>query len=103
MTGHSLSFLMGPLVASGALGVIVLIMRWVFAPPPPRPQPVPASRRDFGLLVPVATAGTRDRAELARATLRDAGIRCTVTQGEGELLVLVFAADAARASELVRG
>lgn len=103
MTGHSLSFLMGPLVASGAFAVIVLIMRWVFAPPPARPQPVPVAQRDYGLLVPVATARTGADAELARETLRQAGIRCTLSPGDGDVLVLVFPADAARASDLVRG
>lgn len=107
MTGTSYSFLYGPLVASAALGVIVLICRWVFAPPPSarataRPD---ASRRDYGLLEPVATVRTAEDAQLLREVLQSAGMRGTVADGPspGELVVLVFSGDAERARALVRG
>ena len=87
-----------PLAALFALLIVVLIMRWVFAPPSRPARPV-APRGDYGLLVPVATARTEQDALRLRDLLREAGIRCTVGD-DGQLLV--FRDDAGRASELVR-
>lgn len=102
--GTSYSFLVGPLVACAALLVIVLMCRWAFstsdrdARTARRLAQAAASRRgDYGLLVPVATAPTPADAEMLRAVLRDAGIRCTVAGSE----LLVFRADALRARDLV--
>ena len=112
VTGTSFSFLYGPLVASAALGVIVLICRWVFAPPPAARTAAPAQAAavstapaDYGLLEPVATCRTAEDAVLRRAVLRDAGLRGTLADGSapGEVVVLVFRDDAARARALVRG
>jgi hypothetical protein len=100
--GASYHFLAGPLTALLALGVIVLICRWVFAPPA---RPVPARRpapADYGLLVAVARVPEAD-AERLREVLQSAGIRSTVTpHGDDERLLLVFPGDVDRASELVR-
>ena len=87
-----------PLVALAALGVVVLICRWVFATPArrthrPASPPGPA---DFGLLVPVASLATPAEAEAVRRRLAEAGIRSTLA---GER-VLVFPADAGRARSL---
>lgn len=87
-----------PLAALFALLIVVLIMRWVFAAPS-RPVRAAVPRGDYGLLVPVATARSDEDAARLRDVLQDAGIRCTVGD-EGQLLV--FRADAGRASELVR-
>lgn len=98
----------GPLIAIVAMIVIVLICRWVFATDhrehrAARRAEQLRSRGDYGLLVPVATVRTRDDAELLRTVLQEAGIRGTVAAGElpGELVVLVFRADAPRARTLV--
>lgn len=90
--------LVGPLVTAGALAVILLLCRWVFAPPKrvTRRQ-ASASTGDYGLLVPVATVRTSDDAQMLRSLLQDAGIRCTLAGPQ----VLVFPADAGRARELV--
>lgn len=103
MIGSSYHFLVGPLVAFAALGVILLLCRWVFAPPKgAAPTASAASRRaDYGLLVPIATVRTPADAEMLRGLLQGAGIRCTVAaDGEGAAL-LVFRSDASRARELV--
>jgi hypothetical protein len=103
----SLHYLLGPLVALAALGLIVLMMRWVFSTDARDARA--AQRReerraagDYGLLVPVARVRTREDAELLRGVLREAGIRGTVAPDEdGRLAVLVFPADAYRARDLV--
>ena len=94
-------YLVGPLIAFGALGVILLLCRWVFSPPKPGMRVPPGRGEDYGLLVPVTSVRTAADAEMLQAVLREAGIRCTVAvDGEGADL-LVFRADAARARELV--
>lgn len=100
----SYHYLTGPLVAVGALGVIILICRWVFAPPRQRTAAPPAPTRggDYGLLVPIATVRTDADAEMLRSLLREAGIRCTVAADAEGADVLVFRTDALRARDLVR-
>lgn len=113
MIVSSYHFAYGPLVALGALAVIVLICRWVFSTSDRDDR---AARRlakaqssgDFGLLVPVATVRVADDAEMLQTVLRGAGIRATVAASrtpEGlpaGWSVLVFRADAQRAEQLVR-
>jgi len=93
----------GPLAALVALALVVLILRWVFSAPAPRRSAPPAVRGDYGLLQPVATARTADDARRLRGLLREAGIRATVAESDegGSWQLMVFRADAARASELV--
>lgn len=113
MIVSSYHYLVAPLVACAALLVIVLMCRWVFST---ADRDQRAARRaamalasrggDYGLLVPVASVRTTDDAEMLRAVLRDAGIRCTVTTNRsaadgGGAEVLVFRADALRAKDLV--
>ena len=103
MIVSSYHFLVGPLTAFAALGVILLLCRWVFAAPK---QPARATARaprggDYGLLVPIASVRTSDDAEMLRGVLQAAGIRCTVTADAEGAEVLVFRADALRARELV--
>lgn len=106
MPQNSFSFLYGPVVAVLALGVIILICRWVFSTDhrddrTARRLEKARSRGDYGLLVPVTRVRTADDAEMLRGVLRNAGIRCTVTQEDDGVDVLVFRADAGRARELV--
>lgn len=98
----------GPLVALLAMGVLVLLCRWVFSTST-RDQRTAArlakakARGDYGLLVPVASVRTEEDAALLREVLLQAGIRGTVAEGNvpGERVVLVFRADADRARTLV--
>ena len=106
--GNSYSFLFGPLVISVALGVIILICRWVFSTDhrddrTARRLDRARARGDYGLLVPVAHVRTPDDAEMLRGVLTTAGIRCTLAREEDSAptAVLVFRADALRARELV--
>jgi hypothetical protein len=98
----SYPYLAGPLTALCALGVIILICRWVFATDYRPATPATRGRDDFGLLEPVATTRTREDAEMLREVLRAASIRATVTERDGAYGVLVFRVEAARARDLVR-
>ncbi len=109
MVVPSYHYMIGPGAAFLALAVIVLLSRWVFSDGTrerrvARARARAASRGDFGLLVPVATARTPADAEALRALLTGAGIRCTVapTDPPAAWQLLVFRTDAARAGELVR-
>lgn len=61
-----------PLLALAVVVVLGLISRWVFAPN------IRGSRKDYGLLVPVATLTAKADAEQARDRLTAAGIRATL-------------------------
>ena len=91
-----------PAIAVAALGLIVLICRWVFAVDRRPTQPPGPRDSDFGLLEAVAVVRTRDDAQMLRELLTEAGIRGTVTDTEGGFAVLVFRDDAQRARDLVR-
>ena len=106
MIVSSYSHLVAPLVAAGALGVIMLMCRWVFSTSTrdertARRAAMARARGDYGLLVPVARVRTAADAEMLRGVLLDAGIRCTLASDEGAVGVLVFRADALRARGLV--
>ncbi len=100
-------YLFGPLVAAAALGVILLICRWVFSTAhrddrTARRLQKARARGDYGLLVPVTRTRTADDAEMLRSVLLEAGIRCTVAAADEGTDVLVFRADALKARDLVR-
>lgn len=61
-----------PLLALAAVVVLGVVSRWVFAPN------IRRSRKDYGLLVPVATLTAKPDAERARDRLAAAGIRATL-------------------------
>ena len=100
---NSYHFLMAPIVAAAALGIIALICRWVFSTDhredrTARRVEKALAARDYGLLVPLTTVRTREDAEMLREVLADAGIRVNVSD---DLELLVFSKDAARARALV--
>ena len=100
---NSLHFLIGPVVALAAMGVIVLLCRWVFSTDDrdaraARRLEKAAASRDYGLLVPLTTVRTAEDAAMLREVLRDGGIRSNLN---GDLEVLVFRADLDRARSLV--
>lgn len=104
----SYHYMIGPLSALLALGVVVLICRWTFSTKhrddrTARRLAAARARGDYGLLVPVASSAEAAEAVALRDRLRDAGVRCTLAEGSqpGSWAVLVFRADAGRARELV--
>jgi hypothetical protein len=81
------------------LGVLVLVLRWIFGPDDRRRERRPA---DDGLLTLVATVNRRETALALRAVLSDAGIRSSVRfPAAYRAEVLVFPEDAERARQLV--
>jgi hypothetical protein len=88
------------LTALVALGVLALIMRWVFRMPRPRRSVPPdaADSAELGLLTVIVSGVTRTDALQRRAILGDAGIRSSMSRRhDGTMDVLVFHADADRA------
>ncbi len=98
---ESLPVFLSPLISLAALGLIVMICRWVFAT---GNRSVPAQRTssgDLGLLSPVAEVRTRADADMLRDLLREAGLRAGVSETPAGIQVLVFTKDLDRARELV--
>ena len=88
------------------VGLLAVLMRWIFKPARPRgtrPLVDASDSSELGLLDVVATSLPRTAALAARATLGDAGIRSSMSRRRnGYLDVLVFTADAEQARELLR-
>jgi hypothetical protein len=84
-----------------AVGLLMLLTRWVFRPSRPNViprRPPDASDGDIGLLTVVLSAVPRPDLAGRRRVLDDAGIRSSVSnRRDGTVDLLVFAADADRA------
>jgi len=95
------------LIALLALGVLVLVMRWVFKPSRPRrgplQRPVDASDAvELGLLTVISTSLPRIDALRLRARLGDENIRSSMSRRrDGRYDVLVFNTDVDRARLLL--
>lgn len=107
---HGYHYLVGPLAALAAVGVLILLSRWAFGPGH-RPSVLlrESGQPDYGLLTPVATVRSREDADMLRELLAEAGIRGTIvptTRAPGDryytgFQLLVFPAAAARARDLL--
>lgn len=96
----SLHYAVGPVAAVAVVVVLVMFIRWAFAPARSSQGATPAR----GLLQPVVTTGTRDSALALRAVLSDAGIRSTIrARDSSHVEVLVFADDVPRARSVALG
>lgn len=106
---HGYHYLLGPVVAMGAVGVLILLSRWAFGTgsrPPVRVRQTGSP--DYGLLLPVATVRSREDADMLRQLLADAGIRGTVVavpaeadRAHGGFQLLVFPSSAPEARKLL--
>lgn len=98
------SYVIGPLVAFGMVGLLALVLRWAFS----RGHSVVAGRPsrgradEYGLLVAVAEPATFVEAEMVRRTLVDAGITATLAPTTEGPRVLVFPRDERAARALLR-
>lgn len=103
-----LDLALGPAVAFGAIGVLILVSRWMNAPPKlrrfrPRKPRFLSGPPDYGLLVPVASLPSYAVASRVRDRLRSHGIRSTLgPAADGAVQVLVFPTDRSRAEAFVR-
>ncbi len=99
MNGTSASFLVAPLLALGALGILVLLLRWTFRSGVSvvAKRPKPGTDDEYGLLVAIASPSTYVEGEILRRTLEDAKIRATLTHTLSGPRVMVFPDDEARA------
>ena len=75
-----MEYALAPLLALVAVVVLGVLSRWVFAPNVRR-------RKDYGLLVPVATITVKADAERVRDRLTEAGVRATVGTTHQKALV----------------
>lgn len=103
VTGSSASFLVGPLIAFGVVGILVLLLRWTFRSGVSvvAKRPKPGTDDEYGLLVPIASPGTYVEGEIMRRTLEDAGVRATLTQTLSGPRLMVFPDDEAKARALI--
>ncbi|HEX2903725.1 MAG TPA: hypothetical protein VHO01_09745 [Jatrophihabitans sp.] len=90
--------------AAGILAILILMMRWVFAPSKRphtgRPQTGPGA--DTGLLVPVLQT-SRSTALASKDQLIARGVRASVSRlAVDSYQVMVFRTDAERAGEILR-
>jgi hypothetical protein len=87
------------------VGLLGLLMRWIFKPSRPRgtrPLVDAGDSSELGLLDVVAVGLARPAALSARAALGDAGIRSSMSRRRnGSVDVLVFHDDAERARQLL--
>lgn len=100
----SFSYVFGPLLAFGALGVLVLLLRWAFGHGTSlvERRARPGSPQEYGLLVPVAEPPTFVEAELIRRRLLDAGLRATLAPTTQGPRVMVFPRDLGTARTVLR-
>jgi hypothetical protein len=87
------------------VGLLVLVLRWVFRPSRPNVvprRPVDAGEADLGLLAVVLSGVPNDEVAERRRVLDQAGIRSSVSKRrDGTVDVLVFADQAERARILL--
>ena len=101
----SYSFAYGPIIAIGAVALLVVLLRWTFGrghslvARPSRP----GAETEYGLLVPVASPPTFVEAEMIRARLVEAGVRATLAPTTMGPRVMVFPEEEQAARALLRG
>ncbi|MGN6607553.1 MAG: hypothetical protein ACTHMS_11175 [Jatrophihabitans sp.] len=92
------------IIALLVVGLLVLVLRWVWSSKQPRRAPLidAAASPHLGLLSVIAPKQTRADALRTRATLTEAGIRSSLSKrSDGRVDVLVFASDVDRARLLL--
>lgn len=100
---ESYSYIFGPLVAFSAIGLFIVILKWssqrgksVVAAPARS-----GTEADYGLLVVVSRPPNYADGEIQRRTLEDAGIKATLAYTLDGPRLMVWPADAERATELI--
>lgn len=97
------SYLFGPLVASGIMVVMVLLLRWAFHTGGSlvADEPKTGKPDEYGLMVPVAGAEDYVRAEMQRQMLQDAGVKVNLVRTTDGPRLMVWQTDRDRALDLL--
>lgn len=100
---NAYSYVFGPLLAFGGLGLLILLLRWTFQRGHSLVAPLarPGNPDEYGLLTPVAEPSTYIEGEMQRRMLTDAGIRASLAQTNEGPRIMVWPADADRARSLL--
>jgi hypothetical protein len=95
-TERTFSFVAWPLIAVGAVGVLVLILRWAFSPGHSlvERRPHQGAPDEYGMLITVASPPTYIEGEQLRLRLAASGIRATLAPTTQGLCLMVFPDDA---------
>jgi len=101
---NAFSFAFGPGVGFLCIGLMVLMLRWAFAPGKSvvARRARPGKPSDYGLLIPVASPPTVIEGEIMRRTLVDAGIQANLANTLEGPRVLVWPADETKAQDVLR-
>ena len=104
-SASSLSYLFGPLVAVGMIGLFVVILRWAFSRGSSlvAAAPRPGTSAEYGLLVPIASPGTYIEGELLRRRLEDGGVRANLVSTLDGPRLMVWPQDEGRARSALAG
>jgi hypothetical protein len=100
---NAYSYVFGPLLAFGGLGILVLLLRWTFrrgsslVAPPGRP----GAPDEYGVLVPIASPPTYIEGEVMRRTLEGGGIRANLARTNDGPRLLVWPEDVTQAQALL--
>ena len=105
MQWGSYSFIFGPVIALGVVGVLALLLRWAFSPGHSlvERRPEVGAPEQYGLLVAIAEPPTFVEAEVLRRRLSDAGLRATLAPTTEGPRVMVFPEDVKAARLVLRG
>jgi hypothetical protein len=100
----SYSYVYGPLVAVGALSLLVLVLRWSAKPGGSliERRVRPSDPDDYGMLVAVSMPRTYADGEMQRLTLEDQGVRATLATTVDGPRLMVFPDDEERARAILR-
>lgn len=103
VAGTSASFLVGPIMAFGVVGILVLVLRWAFTSGVSvvAKRSKPGAEDEYGLLVAVASPATYVEGEILRRTLEDARVRAMLTQTLDGPRVMVWPDDVERARRIL--
>ena len=102
-TEHTFSFVAWPLIAVGAVAVLMLILRWAYSPGHSlvERRPHTGAPDEYGMLTTVASPATFIEGERLRLRLEASGIRATLVPTTQGPRLMVFPDDAKIARALL--